>query len=73
MTPEERTDAERKCIHELKALFHRWAGEESDLEDEDVLDCVSDAIEEYFDEEVVDFESDIDLGDEEEKGYEEQI
>ena len=68
MTPEQKQEAERKCIHELKALFHRWAGEESDLEDEDVLGCVNDALEEYFDEEVVEFESDIDLDEIEEEG-----
>lgn len=66
MTPSEKEDAKRKCIHELKALYNRWSGDESDLEDQDILDCVSEAIDEYFDEEVVDFESDIDLGDEEE-------
>jgi hypothetical protein len=68
MTPEQKQEAERKCIHELKALLHRWSGEESDLDDQDVLGCVNDALEEYFDEEVIEFESDIDLDEIEEEG-----
>ena len=50
----------RKCTHEIKALFHRWE-EESDLNSEQIVECVNDAVQEYYDEEVVDFESDIDL------------
>lgn len=53
-------DPSRKCTHEIKALFHRWE-EESDLESDEILDCVSDAIEEYYNEEVVEFDSEIDL------------
>ena len=51
--------ASRQCIHELKALFHRWE-EESDLEQDDILDCTKDALNEYYDEDVIEFESDID-------------
>jgi len=58
------TDAKRKVIHEVKALLHRWS-EESDLEDRDLLKCLSEAVDEYFDDDVVDFESDIELEDEE--------
>lgn len=58
--PEE--DAKRKCTHEIKALFHRWE-EESDLDSQEILDCVSEAIDEYYDEEVVEFDSEIDLDD----------
>ena len=53
------SQASRQCIHELKALFHRWE-EESDLEQEDILDCTKDALNEYYDEDVIEFESDID-------------
>lgn len=57
-------ESKRKCTHELKTVLHRWE-EESDLEQEDILECVSEAIDEYYDEEVVDFDSDISLDDEE--------
>jgi hypothetical protein len=53
------SEASRQCIHELKALLHRWE-EESDLEQQDILDCVSDALNEYYDEDVIEFESEID-------------
>jgi hypothetical protein len=53
------SEASRQCIHELKALFHRWE-EESDLEQEDILDCAKDALNEYYDEDVIEFESEID-------------
>mgnify|MGYP003113704297 CR=1 FL=1 len=56
-------ESKRKCVHEGKAILHRWE-EESDLDQEDILECVSEALEEYYDEEVVDFESDICLDDE---------
>ena len=51
-------------MHEVKALLHRWS-EESDLEDHELLQCISDALNEYFDEDVVEFESDIDLEEDE--------
>lgn len=54
----------RKVVHEVKALLHRWS-EESDLEDDELLQCIKDAVDEYFDEDVVEFESDIDLEDDE--------
>ena len=41
------SQASRQCIHEMKALFHRWE-EESDLEQEDILDCLSEALDEYY-------------------------
>ena len=50
-------------IAEVKALLHRW-DEESDLEDTELLECIDIAISEYFDEDVVDFDSDIDLDNE---------
>jgi len=47
-----------KCRHEIKALFHRWE-EESDLESNEILECVSNAIDEYYEEDTIEFESDI--------------
>ena len=64
MSVDEQEDAKRKCTHEVKALFHRWE-EESDLDSNEILECVSEAIDEYYEEEEVEFESEIDLGDEE--------
>lgn len=61
---EPETEAERQCTHELKTFLHRWE-EESDLEQEDILQCLSKALDEYYGEDVIEFESDIDLGDEE--------
>ena len=54
----------RNVVHEVKALLHRWS-EESDLEDHELLQCMSDELNEYFDEDVVEFESDIELEDDE--------
>jgi O6-methylguanine-DNA--protein-cysteine methyltransferase len=64
MSIDSEEDAKRKCTHEIKALFHRWE-EESDLDSQEILDCVSEAIDEYYDEEVVEFDSEIDLDEEE--------
>ncbi len=64
MSVDEEEDAKRKCTHEVKALFHRWE-EESDLDSNEILECVSEAVDEYYEEEEVEFESEIDLGDEE--------
>ena len=50
-------------IAEVKALLHRWE-EESDLKDTELLECIDIAVTEYFEEDVVDFDSDIDLDNE---------
>ena len=55
---------DRKCTHEVKALIHRWE-EESDLDDVEIIECLNTAIDEYYDEDVVEFESDMDLGEDE--------
>ena len=67
-------EARRQCTHELKALLHRWE-EESDLNSEEIVECVEDAVSEYYDEDIVDFKPDIngvdgevDLGETEEGG-----
>jgi len=54
----------RKCTHEVKALIHRWE-EESDLDDVEIIECLNTAIDEYYDEDVVEFGSDMDLGEDE--------
>lgn len=58
-------NAKRQFIHELKNLIHRWS-EESDLEDKQLLECVGVSVEEYFEDDVLDFECDMDLGEDEE-------
>ena len=63
---QEMSEASRQCIHEFKALFHRWE-QESDLEQEDILECLKDALDEYYKEDVVDFDSEIDLEREDEE------
>jgi|TARA_R110002020_G_scaffold28372_4_gene90594 hypothetical protein len=60
---QEMSQASRQCIHEFKTLFHRWE-QESDLEQVDILDCLKDALDEYYKEDVVEFDSEIDLEDE---------
>ena len=60
------SEASRQCIHEFKALFHRWE-QESDLEQEDILECLKDALDEYYKEDVVDFDSEIEIEEKEEE------
>jgi hypothetical protein len=61
-----RMEPSRQLIHEFKALFHRWE-EESDMEQYEILECLGDAVDEYYDEEIVDFESEIELDEEDEE------
>ena len=56
-------EANRQLIHELKCTFRRWE-EESDLCDIEILECVNSAVKEYYDEDVIDFESDWEEDDE---------
>jgi hypothetical protein len=67
---------QRKCTVEFKVHLHRWQ-QESELEPQEIVDAVEEAIEEYFelgdeveDREEISFEPDekLDLGDTEE-GY----
>ena len=60
------SEASRQVVHEFKALFHRWE-QECDLEQADILDCLKEALSEYYAEDVVDFDSEIDLGREDEE------
>jgi hypothetical protein len=47
--------------NEHRALLNRWL-EESDIDDTDMAKIVLDDVNEWLDEEVVEFESDMDLG-----------
>ena len=58
--------ASRQLIHEFKTLFHRWE-EESDMEQHEILECLGEAVDEHYDEDIVDFESEIELDEEDEE------
>ncbi len=51
-------------IHEVKVLLRRWELE-SDLLQEEIITCLKDGVNEYYQEDVVDFDSEIDLGEDE--------
>jgi len=55
----------RQCTHEFKNLIHRWS-EESDMEDDTIVECMVCAAREYYKEDVIDFKCDMDLEEEEE-------
>jgi len=58
-------EAKRKCTGEFIAFLKRWELE-SDLESQDILNCVSEAIDEMYEEEeetTVEFTSEIPLED----------
>lgn len=59
-------DAKNKCTNEFISFLKRWEAE-SDLESNEILNCVSDAIDELYEEEEdeVEFISEIDLDGEE--------
>jgi hypothetical protein len=59
-------EAKKKCTKEFMSFFERWEAE-SDLESNEILSCVSDAIDELYEEEdeEVEFISEIDLNGEE--------
>ena len=46
-------------------MIHRWS-EESDLEDDEIVQCMVEAAKEYYKEDVIDFECDMELEEEEE-------
>ena len=46
-------------------MIHRWS-EESDLDDEQIVQCMVEAAQEYYDEDVIEFESDMELEEDEE-------
>ena len=47
-------------------MIHRWS-EESDMVDKEIIQCMVDAAKEYYDEDVIAFECDIVLDDEDEE------
>jgi len=59
-------EAKKKCTNEFVSFLKRWEAE-SDLESNEILNCVSDAIDELYEEvdEEVEFISEIDLDGEE--------
>lgn len=46
-------------------MIHRWS-EESDMEDDTIVECMVCAAREYYKEDVIDFKCDMDLEEEEE-------
>ena len=56
--------AGRQLIHEVKLLLRRWELE-SDLLQEEMIACVKDGVNEYYHEDIVYFDSEIDLGEDE--------
>ena len=56
--------AGRQLIHEVKLLLRRWELE-SDLLQEEMIACVKDGVNEYYQEDIVDFDSEMDLGEDE--------
>tara|TARA_Y100001938_G_scaffold122473_1_gene170924 strand:- start:265 stop:471 length:207 start_codon:yes stop_codon:yes gene_type:complete len=65
--------AQEKCRNEVFALLNRWV-EESDLDDEQILEAVTDAINKWNSNAVIEFRPDeeledgLDLGEAEEGG-----
>jgi len=61
-------EAKKKCTNEFVSFLKRWEAE-SDLESNEILNCVSDAIDELYEveegDEEVEFISEIDLDGEE--------
>lgn len=56
----------RQCVHEIKCVLHRWE-EESDLGQEGVLESLKVALYEYYAEEIIEFESEVDLDEEDDE------
>ena len=57
----------QKFKNEHRAVLNRWL-EESDIEDLELAKIAAEDINEWLDEEVIEFESDIKLNDDEEEG-----
>ena len=64
MTPNE------KLVDDLKSTFYRWE-EESDLFDDDILVACKKALREYYNDQVIVFDSEIELVGEDEEEEEE--
>ncbi len=59
-------EAKDQVRHEAKMLLNRW-DEESDLDEKQIAKSVLEGINEWLEEEVVEFDSDIDLGEEDDE------
>jgi len=60
----EMKEAKKQCYHEFKNMIHRWS-EESDLDDKEIVECMVEAAQEYYDEDVIEFECDMDFDEDE--------
>ena len=52
--------ASEQVVNEVVSLLRRWS-EESDLDDTQLIKCVTKGVDKYLDDDVIDFSSDIDL------------
>jgi len=52
--------ASEQVVNEVVSLLRRWS-EESDLDDNQLIKCVTKGVDKYLDDDVIDFSSDIDL------------
>lgn len=56
---------QEQCRNEFRAFLNRWV-EESDLEDEQILEAVKDGVNTWMNEDVMTFESDMPMDEEDE-------
>jgi len=59
-------EAKDQVRHEAKMLLNRW-DEESDLDEKQIAKSVLEGVNEWLEEEIVEFDSDIDLGEEDDE------
>ncbi|MFZ9046983.1 MAG: hypothetical protein ACO2ZZ_14085 [Cyclobacteriaceae bacterium] len=60
MSDPDESPEQRQCTHEIKTLLHRWE-EESDMTQEEILQALNTALDEYYGEDVIEFECDFEL------------
>ncbi len=58
--------AQDQIRHEAKMLLNRW-DEECDLDEKQIAKSVLEGVNEWLEEEVIEFDSDIDLGEEDDE------
>lgn len=59
-------EAKDQVRHEAKMLLNRW-DDESDLDERQIAKSVLEGVNEWLEEEIVEFNSDIDLGEEDDE------
>lgn len=59
-------EAKDQVRHEAKMLLNRW-DDESDLDEKQIAKSVLEGVNEWLEEEIVEFDSDIDLGEEDDE------